>query len=164
MDVLVCTCMGISRSTEAHHKPAMLADETKDETATRKLEIMTSTFISKTAIMQPAHSLASLWSKQNYLLKRCLYCDLTFRERRGAALAFPCFISLTLIPCYRKHRHHHMHHHGCWAHWSQPWLGDGRHKPTNKEPSKLQLVSSSIIHTFNRMELASLMLQGRKFS
>lgn len=60
--------MGISRSTEAHHKPAMLADETKDETATRKLEIMTSTFISKTAIMQPAHSLASLWSKQNYLL------------------------------------------------------------------------------------------------
>lgn len=161
--LLICTCMAISRSTEAHHKAAMLAGETKEETATRKLEIMTSTFVSRTAITQPAHSLVSLWRKQNYLLERCLYCDLTCRERRGAAPAFPCFISLTLIPCYWKHRHHHTHHHGCWVHWSQPWLGGWKQKPANKDSSKLQLGSSSIIHTFNTMEMALLMLHGRKF-
>lgn len=128
------TCMGICRSTEAHHKPAMLADQTKEETATRKLEIMTSTFTCKTAITLPAHSLASLWSKQIYLLERCLCCDLTLGEREGTGLGFLCFISLTLIPCYRKHKHHHAHHHGCWVHWNQPWLGRWRHKPANKSP------------------------------
>lgn len=87
------TCMRICRSTEAHHLPATLADRTKEETATRKVEIMTITFISKNAITQPAHSPAPLCSKQIYLLERCLYCDLTF----------PCFISLTLIPHYWKH-------------------------------------------------------------
>lgn len=117
------TYMGTCRSTEAHHKPAMLADKTKEETETRKLEIMTSTFTSKTVITQPALSLASLWSKQIYLLERCLYCDLTLRERGGTASAFPCFISLTFIPCYRKHKHHCAHHHACWVHCNQPWLG-----------------------------------------
>lgn len=87
------TCMGICRSTEAHHQPATLADRTKEETATRKLEIMTSTFISKIAITQPAYCPAPVCSKQIYLLERWLYCDLTF----------PCFISLTLIPHYWKH-------------------------------------------------------------
>lgn len=90
----------ICRSTEAHYTPAMPADKTKEETATKKLEIMTSNFTSRTAITQSVHSLAPLWGRQIYLLERCFYCDLTFRERGGTAPAFPCLISLTLIPHY----------------------------------------------------------------
>lgn len=157
------TGMGICRSTEAHHKPAMLADETKEETATRKLEIMTSTFTCKTAITQPAHSLASLWRKQIYLLERCLYCDLTFKRKGRNCPSFSMFYfsdsHSLLLEAQASPR-------------TSPWLlaplksamaGRLKAQTCKQEPSKLQLVSSSIIHTFNTMELALLMLHGRKF-
>lgn len=142
------TCMRICRSTEAHHLPATLADRTKEETATRKVEIMTSTFINKNAITQPAHSPCTSVQQANLPIREMplLWSDFSM-----------FYFSDSHSPLLEAH------HHGCWVHWSQPWLGGRRHKHANKEPSKLQLVSSSIIHTFNTMELALLMFPGRKF-
>lgn len=127
------------------HRPtastSMLYNKIKEETATWRLEIMTSTFIRKTPIIQPVQSLSSPWSKQSYSLQRCLYSDLTL-EKEGE-LPWLSHISLGLrgrdllleahtLPCTS---------HSWWVHGRQMESWGWRHKPMTKESLKPQLVS-----------------------